>query len=53
MPPRDRVPIDRIRELLARGVRQKQIAQRLGVSLSVINCIANGRYRHERTEVTK
>jgi transcriptional regulator with XRE-family HTH domain len=44
MPVRDRVPVDRIRQLLAQGLTQTQVAKRLGVSKGVVCSIANGRY---------
>jgi transcriptional regulator with XRE-family HTH domain len=45
MPVRDRVPVDRIRQLLAQGLTQGQVATRLGVSKGVVCAIAGGRYK--------
>ena len=44
MPAREPVPVDRIRQLLAQGLTQTQVAKRLGVSKGVVSAIANGRY---------
>ncbi len=42
------MPVDRVKQLLAEGVKQSAIAERLGVSKSVVNCIAHGTYLEPR-----
>lgn len=42
MPPVNRVPVERVRQLLSQGVMQKHIAIRLGVSKGTISRIASG-----------
>jgi predicted transcriptional regulator len=44
MPGRPPVPVDRVKQLLAEGVKQSAIAERLGVSKTVVCCIAHGKY---------
>lgn len=44
MPGRPPVPVDRVKQLLAEGVKQSAVAERLGVSKTVVNCIAHGKY---------
>jgi predicted XRE-type DNA-binding protein len=44
MPGRPPVPVDRVKQLLAEGVKQSAVAERLGVSKPVVNCIAHGKY---------
>lgn len=44
MPSVEKVDVARVRELLAQGCTQKQVAQRLGYSKSTVSCIANGKY---------
>lgn len=39
MPPVNRVPIERVRQLLAQGVRQKHIAERLGISPGTVSSV--------------
>jgi predicted transcriptional regulator len=48
MPARPPVPVDRVKQLLDQGVKQQVIAQRLGVSKSVVSCIAHGTYLEPR-----
>ena len=38
------MPVDRVKQLLAEGVKQSAVAERLGVSKTVVNCIAHGTY---------
>ena len=38
------MPVDRVKQLLAEGVKQSAVAERLGVSKTVVNCIAHGKY---------
>ena len=42
------VPVDRVKQLLDQGVKQSAIVQRLGVSKSVVSCIAHGTYLERR-----
>lgn len=44
MPGRQPVNIDRVKQLLAKGLTQTQVVQRLGCSKSVVSCIAHGKY---------
>lgn len=44
MPPRQHVDVSRVRELLAKGSTQTQVAQRLGISKVTVCNIANGKY---------
>lgn len=46
MPPVNRVPVERVRQLLAQGVTPKNIALRLGCSLAGL-CTALKRMRRE------
>ena len=48
MPGRPPVPVDRVKQLLAEGVNQSAISERLGVSKSVVCCIAHGTYLEPR-----
>jgi predicted XRE-type DNA-binding protein len=48
MPARPPVPVDRVKQLLDQGVKQQVIVQRLGVSKSVVSCIAHGTYLEPR-----
>ena len=50
MPSKPPVPIDRVKQLLGQGVKQSVIVQRLGVSKSVVSCIAHGTYLQPRKE---
>lgn len=45
MPPRNRVNVDRVRELLAQGIRQKEVCERLGLNAGTVSEIASGKYR--------
>ena len=38
------MPVDRVKQLLAQGVKQSAISERLGVSKSAVCCIAHGKY---------
>ena len=38
------MPVDRVKQLLAEGVKQSAVAERLGVSKTVVCCIAHGKY---------
>jgi predicted transcriptional regulator len=49
MPGRPPVNVDRVKQLLAEGVKQSVVVQRLGVSKSVVSCIARGIYLEPRT----
>jgi predicted XRE-type DNA-binding protein len=49
MPGRPSVNVDRVKQLLAQGVKQSVVVQRLGVSKSVVSCIARGTYLEPRT----
>ena len=42
------MPVDRVKQLLAEGVKQSAISERLGVSKSVVCCIAHGTYLEPR-----
>ena len=42
------MPVDRVKQLLAEGVKQSAVAERLGVSKTVVNCIAHGKYLEPR-----
>jgi predicted XRE-type DNA-binding protein len=44
MPAKPPVPVDRVKQLLDQGVKQQVIVQRLGVSKSVVSCVAHGTY---------
>ena len=44
MPPRNWVPVDRVKQLLAQGLTARQISDRLGVNKSSVSQIANGKY---------
>lgn len=44
MPGRPPVDVARVQQLLAAGLTQTQIVQRLGCSKSVVSCIAHGTY---------
>jgi predicted XRE-type DNA-binding protein len=48
MPGRPPVDVDRVKQLLAQGVKQSVVVQRLGVSKSVVSCIARGTYLEPR-----
>ena len=48
MPAKPPVPVDRVKQLLDQGLKQSAVAQRLGVSKSVVSCIARGIYLEER-----
>jgi hypothetical protein len=48
MPGRPPVPVDRVKQLLAEGVKQSAVAERLGVSKTVVCCIAHGKYLEPR-----
>ena len=48
MPAKPAVPVDRVKQLLDQGVKQQVIVQRLGVSKSVVSCIAHGTYLEPR-----
>jgi predicted transcriptional regulator len=37
-----------VKQLLAEGVKQSAVAERLGVSKTVVNCIAHGTYLEPR-----
>lgn len=49
MPGRPPVDVARVQQLLAQGVKQSVVVQRLGVSKSVVSCIARGTYLEPRT----
>jgi hypothetical protein len=48
MPAKPPVHVDRVKQLLADGVKQSAVVQRLGVSKSVVSCIARGIYLEPR-----
>jgi len=48
MPGKTPAPIDRVKQLLDQGVKQSVVVQRLGVSKSVVSCIAHGTYLEPR-----
>lgn len=45
MPPRVKVNVGRVRQLVAQGVAHRDVAERLGVSRSVVSRVAMGIYR--------
>lgn len=44
MPPRAKVDVGRVRQLVAEGVAHRDVAERLGVSRSVVSRVAMGIY---------
>jgi predicted XRE-type DNA-binding protein len=48
MPAKPPVQVDRVKQLLAEGLKQSRIVQRLGVFKSVVSCIARGIYLEPR-----
>lgn len=40
MPPRSKVDTARVQQLLAQGIRQKDVARRLGIAASCVSVIA-------------
>ena len=48
MPAKPPVPVDRVKQLLNQGMKQSVVVQRLGVSKSVVSCIAHGAYLEPR-----
>ena len=44
MPGRRKIEPQRVRELLAQGCKQTQVARRLGYPKSAVSQIANGKY---------
>jgi len=44
MPSTPHVNVARVKQLLAQGLTQKQVVQRLGVSKCTVSMIANGKY---------
>jgi predicted XRE-type DNA-binding protein len=48
MPAKPAVPVDRVKQLLDQGVKQSVVVQRLGVSKSVVSCVARGTYLEPR-----
>ena len=44
MPGRPPVNVARVQQLLAQGVKQKAIAERLGINKSTVSAIASGTY---------
>ena len=48
MPAKPAVPVDRVKQLLDQGVKQSVVVQRLGVSKSVVSCVARGTYLEQR-----
>jgi hypothetical protein len=51
MPARQRVDVDRVKQLLAQGLMQKTVALRLGISNQVVCQIAKGKYLQPREAV--
>ena len=49
---RRKVDVARVRELLARGCTQSQVAARLGVAKSAVCQIASGKYGKDKEGVT-
>lgn len=48
MPPRNKVDTARVQQLLAQGMRQKDVARRLGICPTVVSEIARGRRMEAR-----
>lgn len=48
MPPRNKVDAARVQQLLAQGMRQMDVARRLGICRSVVSVIARGMRREAR-----
>jgi transcriptional regulator with XRE-family HTH domain len=44
MPPVNKVPVERVKQLLAKGLTQTQVCKRLGVNKNAVCLIANGKY---------
>lgn len=48
MPPRTKINAARVQQLLAQGMRQKDVARRLGICPTVVSEIARGRRTEAR-----